>query len=273
MGQAGWAWAPFVMAALGQPDAAASVEPLLVWKRLPEWEEAAPLPAPSSLPVPEPEARRRLAAMLGPDAEQRPGQADYAGAAATAFAPREVRGDPHLVLAEAGTGTAGKTLGYIAPASLWAEKNRGTVWISTFTRHLQRQIYAELARLFPDPAERRRRVVVRKGRENYLCLLNYQETLGPMVGGPRGWLGVGPTGAAGADRALGIGDGRRGHPGWGFAGLVFRVVRNRDGAGPGGSARGVHPRCLVYALEALFRRAHDPPGGGRRIWSWRTMRW
>ena len=185
MGQAGWAWAPFVMAALGQPDAAASVEPLLVWKRLPEWEEAAPLPAPSSLPVPEPEARRRLAAMLGPDAEQRPGQADYAGAAATAFAPREVRGDPHLVLAEAGTGT-GKTLGYIAPASLWAEKNRGTVWISTFTRHLQRQIYAELARLFPDPAERRRRVVVRKGRENYLCLLNYQETLGPMVGGPRG---------------------------------------------------------------------------------------
>jgi ATP-dependent DNA helicase DinG len=185
MGQAGWGWAPFVMAALGRPDAAASVEPLLVWKRLPEWEETAPLPAPSSLPVPEAEARRRLAAMLGPGAEQRPGQADYAGAAATAFAPREARGDPHLVLAEAGTGT-GKTLGYIAPASLWAEKNHGTVWISTFTRHLQRQIDAELARLFPDPAERRRRVVVRKGRENYLCLLNYQEALGPVVGGPAG---------------------------------------------------------------------------------------
>ncbi len=182
MGQAGWGWAPFVLAALGRADAAASVEPLLVWKRLPEWEETAPLPAPSSLPVAEAEARRRLAAMLGPDAEQRPGQADYAGAAATAFAPREVRGDPHLVLAEAGTGT-GKTLAYIAPASLWAEKNRGTVWISTFTRHLQRQIDAELARLFPDPAERRRRVVVRKGRENYLCLLNYEETLRPISGG------------------------------------------------------------------------------------------
>jgi ATP-dependent DNA helicase DinG len=181
MGQAGWGWAPLVMAALGRADAAASAEPLLVWKRLPEWEETAPLPAPSSLPVGENEARRRLAAMLGPDAEQRPGQADYAGAAATAFAPRDVRGDPHLVLAEAGTGT-GKTLGYIAPASLWAEKNRGTVWISTFTRHLQRQIDAELARLFPDPAERRRRVVVRKGRENYLCLLNYEETLRPMIG-------------------------------------------------------------------------------------------
>jgi ATP-dependent DNA helicase DinG len=182
MGQAGWGWAPFVMAALGRSDAAASVEPLRVWKRLPEWEDAAPLPPPSSLPVPEAEARRRLAAMLGPQAEQRPGQADYAGAAATAFAPREVRGDPHLVLAEAGTGT-GKTLGYIAPASLWAEKNHGTVWVSTFTRHLQRQIDFELARLFPDPAERRRRVVVRKGRENYLCLLNYEEALGPATGG------------------------------------------------------------------------------------------
>ena len=182
MGQAGWGWAPFVTAALGRSDAAASIEPLRVWKRLPEWEDAAPLPPPSSLPVPEAEARRRLAEMLGPAAEQRPGQADYAGAAATAFAPREVRGDPHLVLAEAGTGT-GKTLAYIAPASVWAEKNRGTVWLSTFTRHLQRQIDAELARLYPDPAERRRRVVVRKGRENYLCLLNYEEAVGGATGG------------------------------------------------------------------------------------------
>ena len=182
MGQAGWGWAPFVTAALGRPDAAPSTEPLRIWKRLAEWEETAPLPQPSSHPVSEAEARQRLAAMLGPDAEQRPGQADYAGAAATAFAPREVRGDPHMVLAEAGTGT-GKTLGYIAPASLWAEKNRGTVWISTFTRHLQRQIDAELARLYPDPAERRRRVVVRKGRENYLCLLNYEEAMTPATTG------------------------------------------------------------------------------------------
>ena len=180
MGQAGWGWAPFVTAALGRPDAAPSSEALRVWKRLPEWEDAAPLPPPSSLPVAEAEARSRLAAMLGPHAEQRPGQADYAGAAAAAFAPRETRGDPHLVLAEAGTGT-GKTLGYLAPASLWAEKNHGGVWISTFTRHLQRQIDAELAHLFPDPSERHKRVVVRKGRENYLCLLNLEDALGPAM--------------------------------------------------------------------------------------------
>ena len=182
MGRAGWAWAPAVLDALGEPAAAPSREALAVWKQLPEWEETAPPPPPSSHPVSEAEARARLAALLGPEAEHRPGQADYAGAAAAAFAARESRGDPHLVLAEAGTGT-GKTLGYIAPASLWAQRNHGAVWISTFTRHLQRQIDAELARLCPDPAERRRRVVVRKGRENYLCLLNLEDAVSAASGG------------------------------------------------------------------------------------------
>ena len=49
---------------------------------------------------------------------------------AEAFQPRVVRDAPNLVLAEAGTGT-GKTLGYLAPASLWAEENAGAVWVST----------------------------------------------------------------------------------------------------------------------------------------------
>ena len=187
MGQANWPWARFVTAALGQPDARASGEGLAVWKRLAEWEEEAPPPPSSSHPVEPAAARARLAEMLGSAAEQRPGQADYADAAAAAFAPRGARGDPTLVLAEAGTGT-GKTMGYIAPASLWAERNRGAVWISTYTRHLQRQIDTELARLVPDPVARHRRVVVRKGRENYLCLLNYEDavrSVGPgQVPGP-----------------------------------------------------------------------------------------
>ena len=57
------------------------------------------------------------------------------------------------------------------------------MWISTFTRHLQRQIDAELERLIPDPTERRRRIVVRKGRENYLCLLNLEDAVGNAAGG------------------------------------------------------------------------------------------
>jgi ATP-dependent DNA helicase DinG len=182
MGQAGWGWAPFVLAALGQPGAKPDTSALRIWRRLPEWEETAPPPPPAGHAVQPAEARTRLAAMLGPNAEQRPGQSDYAAAAAAAFAARDRRGDPHTVLAEAGTGT-GKTLGYIAPASLWAERNGAAVWVSTFTRHLQRQIDAELSRLYPDPAERRRRVVVRKGRENYLCLLNLEDTVSATAGG------------------------------------------------------------------------------------------
>ncbi len=181
MGRAGWLWAPAVLGAL-PPDPAPGLDGFRPWRRLAEWEEVAPPPPPSSLAVEPGEARARLAALLGPGAEQRPGQADYADAASTAFLPRGARGDPHLVLAEAGTGT-GKTLGYIAPASLWAERNHGPVWISTFTKHLQRQIDGELARLFPDPAERRRRVVVRKGRENYLCLLNMEDAVSGVLSG------------------------------------------------------------------------------------------
>jgi ATP-dependent DNA helicase DinG len=165
-----------VLAALHQPHATPTAKAFQVWKTLPQWEETAPPPPPGMQPVTSAEARAKLAQLLGPGAEQRQGQSDFAAAAASAFEPRERRGDPKLVMAEAGTGT-GKTLGYLAPASLWAERNGRPVWISTFTRHLQRQIDGELARLFPDPVERRRRTVVRKGRENYLCLLNLEDAV------------------------------------------------------------------------------------------------
>ena len=181
MGASGWSWAPYVLAALGGPGAGRPTDGLRVWKRLPEWEEEAPPPPPSSHPVPPADARRRLATILGASAEQRPGQGDYASAAAAAFVPRQTRGDPATVLAEAGTGT-GKTLGYVAPASLWAERNGAPVWISTYTRHLQRQVETELARLYPEAVVRRRRVVVRKGRENYLCLLNLEDRVNSLAG-------------------------------------------------------------------------------------------
>ena len=174
MGKGGWGWAGAVLAALGPMPADGAPAGLAAWRKLTEWAEHAPEPPPGNIPVEEREARLRLAELLGATAEPRPQQSDYAAAASAAFRPRDLPDQPHLVLAEAGTGV-GKTLGYIAPASLWAEKNEGAVWISTYTRNLQHQIGAELDRLYPDPAEKDRRVVIRKGRENYLCLLNYEE--------------------------------------------------------------------------------------------------
>lgn len=176
--RAGWGWGPAVLAALppADPGAPSRAAGLRVWQRLAEWQERAPPPPPGNAPVSPEEARRRLAALLGDGAEARPQQADYAAAVAAAFAPRERPDSPRAVLAEAGTGV-GKTLGYIAPASVWAEKNQGTVWISTYTRNLQSQIAGELDRLYPEPVQKRRRVVVRKGRENFLCLLNYEDAV------------------------------------------------------------------------------------------------
>ena len=150
---------------------------LAVWREVPEWGETAPEPPPGNEPVPAEEARDRLTLLLGENAESRDGQRDYAVATAEAFAPRPAANSPNIVLAEAGTGT-GKTLGYIAPASIWAEKNAEPVWISTYTRNLQQQIDQELSRLYPDPDEKARHVVIRKGRENYLCLLNLEDAAG-----------------------------------------------------------------------------------------------
>jgi len=178
MAGGGWAWAPHVLAALGVEAAPVGGAPVMLgleaWRGLPEWADRAPEPPPGNQPVSEDEARGRLAELLGGTAEERPQQGDYAAAAAGAFQPRAQADVPRFVIAEAGTGV-GKTLGYIAPASVWAEKNRGAVWISTYTRNLQHQIDQELDRLAPDPAQKRRRVVLRKGRENYLCLLNMEE--------------------------------------------------------------------------------------------------
>jgi ATP-dependent DNA helicase DinG len=180
MAEGGWPWGPFVMAALehaAQGEVRSDAPGLAVWRRLPEWSEQAPEPTPGDRPVDPADARRRLAELLGAEAEARPQQADYAAAVTPAFAPREHPGAPNMVIAEAGTGV-GKTLGYIAPASLWAERNQGPVWISTYTRNLQHQIDGELDRLFPRPEEKARKVVIRKGRENYLCLLNLEEAVG-----------------------------------------------------------------------------------------------
>src|SRR3546814_1176483 len=65
----------------------------------------------------------------------------------------------------------------VCSSDLWAEKAEGTVWLSTYTKALQRQLDRETDRLIPDPAARARRIVIRKGRENYLCLLNLEEAL------------------------------------------------------------------------------------------------
>ena len=177
----GWSWAPIVLPLLTdqpneQPHSGALLRSLQIWHKLKEWVESAPVPQASHFPVEPVEARAKLDHLLGAGAEEREEQKQYANAVCDGFQAPNALGEPHIALIEAGTGV-GKTLGYIAPSSVWAHKNQGTVWISTYTRNLQRQLDGELDKVYRDPKEKKRKVVIRKGRENYFCLLNYEEAV------------------------------------------------------------------------------------------------
>ena len=194
LGRAGWAWGAAVIGALRSAPVGNMFRTsgLDVWTRLTEWEAEPPPGEPSSRPIEPQGAAERLKALLAQAklAEARPAQVEFATEAAFAFQPREREGEPRMMLAEAGTGV-GKTLGYLAPASLWAEANGPAVWVSTYTRALQRQIERESQAIFPDPKVRAKKAVVRKGRENYLCLLNFQEAVNAAQLGGGDLVGMG----------------------------------------------------------------------------------
>lgn len=178
-----WPWATLLQGRIVRPQQAER----WLFARLPEWEESAERPQPAQVTLDPEDVAARLARLTGAGAEDRPGQRAFAQEAAQAFAPRRAAREPHIVLAQAGTGT-GKTLGYLAPASLWTQQSGGTVWVSTYTKALQRQLRRESTRAFamPPPGSKAPSpVVVRKGRENYLCLLNLEDALqGGFTGRP-----------------------------------------------------------------------------------------
>ena len=167
----GWGWAPLIGARLKRPERGER----MLFSRLKQWEEAGDRAPPRTVSVDPGDATAKLDRLTG-RAEVREGQRAMTEAVTSVFAPKRAKDAPNLLLAEAGTGI-GKTLAYLAPASLWAEQSGGTVWVSTFTKALQRQLDAEGPKLFADAEERARRIVVRKGRENYLCLLNLEDAL------------------------------------------------------------------------------------------------
>jgi len=130
-----WPWAGEVSQRLEKPEQG---ERWLFSKRK-EWEEEAPRTAPKTVLLEDSAAIAKLDQLTGAGSEKRDGQKSYAAAVAQIFNPRRIKGAPNMLLAEAGTGI-GKTLGYLAPASLWSAEAGGAVWISTFTKALQRQL-------------------------------------------------------------------------------------------------------------------------------------
>jgi ATP-dependent DNA helicase DinG len=168
-----WPWAQVLRPHIAKPERAER----WLFAKLPEWEEAGERPAPRQVELAAPAVEAQLARLTGDGAEQREGQRAYARDAARIFAPRLREGRPHLGLAQAGTGDRQDAWAISRPPRSGRSRPMASVWISTFTKALQRQLGHEGERLFDDPAERKRRIVTRKGRENYLCLLNLEDAL------------------------------------------------------------------------------------------------
>ncbi|MEM8784280.1 MAG: ATP-dependent DNA helicase [Pseudomonadota bacterium] len=229
--RARWPWAAVVLSRLTDPAQRNSGGTgFEVWSGLTDFEDVASPPPAGVEPIDGAEAEAELTATLaqfGDGLEEREGQREYAKTLARAFTPAAEPGHPNLVIAEAATGT-GKTLGYLAPARAWMGKNGRGVWLSTHTKALQRQLVAELDRVFVDGGDKAAKVAVRKGRENYVCLLNFQEAVaqqsldpvglalvarwlrhtkdGDMIGGDfPGWLMPRLATPWGGNRADGVG--------------------------------------------------------------------
>ncbi len=140
------------------------------------------------------------------------------------------------------------------------------MWISTFTKNLQHQIWSELDRLYPDPAAKARRVVIRKGRENYLCLLNYEEAVAACRCGPTTPFALGMMArwiAASREGDMIGGD----FPGW-LPDLIGRSALVR----PHRPARRVHPFRL-HPLSQMLHRKERARARGALASSSPTMRW
>jgi ATP-dependent DNA helicase DinG len=252
LARSGWRWgAPLQNALAIETPHGSPIAGMEAWRGLPQWEDEAPVGTPGSQPVSTDEAQARLRALVG---TPRPEQGAYSDAATYAFGPRDEAGASKIALVEAGTGT-GKTLGYLAPASVWAEKNGPGLWISTYTRNLQRQIVQEIAHLYPDPLERAEKAVVRKGRENYLCLLNFEEAAKrtALAPGQRGvalgliarWIGANSDGdISGA-----------GFPAFLAASLPLGEITDRRGE----CIYAACPHYRICFIERAIRRARHAP--------------
>jgi len=110
----GWNWAQLIGTRLQRPERGER----MLFSRLKQWDEGGERPPPRTIVVNPADARDKLDHLTG-HAEVRDGQRAMAEAVTQVFAPKRAKGAPNLLLAEAGTGI-GKTLAYLAPASLWA---------------------------------------------------------------------------------------------------------------------------------------------------------
>lgn len=178
--EAGWVWADTIKEVLycaeniKIPSFDKALKSLHFWDKLPQNPEYS-LRESENIPLTEEEIFNALRNNLSHYQEKRPAQEKLTLLIGKMLKPKTLAHSPDILLAEAGTGT-GKTRAYLTPALLWAQKNDQALWISTYTKNLQRQIKEEaskniLSQKCPP------KIALLKGRANYLCLRNFEELL------------------------------------------------------------------------------------------------
>src|ERR1700761_6025284 len=112
-----------------------------------------------------------------------------------------------------------------------------------------------MAHLYPDPAERAEKAVVRKGRENYLCLLNFEDAA------KRTALAAGPRSVALGLVARWIASGTDGDmSGAGFPAFLAASMPLGEITDPRGECiSAACPHSRVFFIERPTRRARHAP--------------
>ena len=221
----------------------------------PNGRKAPERPQPAQVAIDEFEIEARLERLTGEGAERREGQRAYAREAGAGLRPARQRAS---AACPAGAGRhrdrqdAGLSRARLAVGGKVAAAPSGSAPI---TKNLQRQLRSESApRLAADAAPTARKpVVVRKGRENYLCLLNLEDALQGGFGGRAAVLAqlVARWAAYTQDGDMIGGD----LPGW--LGTLFR---SRGDPQPDRPAR----RMRLCRLPALPEMLHRTRRAGQR---------
>ncbi|MBS11289.1 MAG: hypothetical protein CME19_06780 [Gemmatimonadetes bacterium] len=102
--------------------------------------------------------------------EHREQQVEMARAVGDAFNKGQI------LAVEAGTGV-GKSLGYLAPAILYAAQNQARVVVSTNTKNLQEQLFAKDLPQMAQTLDETFRFELLKGRGNYICLNRWSSAM------------------------------------------------------------------------------------------------
>ena len=186
MAAGGWPWGPAVLAALGAGDDphARAVRPRLdVWKRIPAWQEDGPCrPRERSRGARGGAGAARAAAWVQRRAAAHPGR--VRGACGRRLSSPRPAGSAPLRHRRIGDRCRQDPRLHRAGERLGREERRHRLDLDLHPQPAA-SVGRRTRRLYPDPEEKAEKVVVRKGRENYLCLLNFEEAVRrrPPLGG------------------------------------------------------------------------------------------